>query len=115
MFNFIRILIGSGFGTSLSIQLWTRREIFHHSRLAEAVTSYRPLTTEFYRNLEIDHPPLSFATTNQIVDKLVEQQAFMLATNELAWISAWMFILMIPLLFLCKPVKSSNQINEAAH
>lgn len=106
LLNFIRILVGSGFGTSLSVELWTRREIFHHSRLAESVTSYRHVITEFYRNLKNDSLVFSFDVTNHIMDKLIEQQAFMLAINELAWIGAWLFILMIPLLFLCKPVKS---------
>lgn len=115
LFNFIRILVGSGFGTSLSIQLWTRREIFHHARLAESVTSYRPLTMEFYQNLENKGPPFSFDVVNHLVDKQVEQQAFMLATNELAWMGAWMFILMIPLLYLCRPVKSLTPSSEAAH
>lgn len=115
LFNFIRILVGSGFGTSLSIELWTRREIFHHSRLAESITSYRPLVTESYQHLERASPLLTPKIVNQLVDRQVEQQAFMLATNELAWLGAWMFILMIPLLFLCKPVKPSSQSNEAAH
>lgn len=115
LFNFIRILVGSGFGTSLSIQLWTRLEIFHHARLAESVTSYRPMTTEFYRYLKNYNPIFSSAVTDHIIDEQVEQQAFMLATNDLAWIGAWLFILMIPLLFLCKSVKPSNHAKEAIH
>lgn len=106
LFNFIRILVGSGFGTSLSIVLWTRRETFHYSRLGESITSYRPLVTEFYSNMKNENPLFSSDIVNRIVDKQVEQQAFMLATNELAWIGAWIFIMMIPLIFLCKPVKS---------
>jgi DHA2 family multidrug resistance protein len=116
LFNFIRILIGSGFGTSLSIQLWTRLEIFHHARLAESVTSYRPLTTAFYRDLESFNPIFSPPVTNNIIDRLVEQQAFMLATNDLAWLVSWLFILMIPLLYLCKPIKPPDHTAlEAAH
>lgn len=115
LFNFIRILVGSGFGTSLAIQLWTRLEIFHHARLAESVTSYRPITTEFYRTLENHNPTFTTDKIHQIVDMQVEQQAFMLATNDISWLCAWMFILMIPLLFLCKPVKGSTNNREAAH
>ena len=48
LFNFVRILIGSGFGTSLSIELWTRLEIFHHARLTETSTAFRQVTTQFY-------------------------------------------------------------------
>src|SRR4029077_14690579 len=51
LFHFIRILVGSGFGTSLSIELWTRLEIFHHARLAESLTNFRQSTLQFYDNL----------------------------------------------------------------
>lgn len=115
LFNFIRILVGSGFGTSLSIQLWTRLEIFHHSRLAESVTSYSPITTEFYRTLGNKSPDFTPNVITNIIDKQVEQQAFMLATNDLAWIGGWMFILLIPLLYLCKSIKPSTDSQEAAH
>jgi MFS transporter, DHA2 family, multidrug resistance protein len=115
LFNFIRTLVGSGFGTSLSIELWTRLEIFHHARLAESVTSYRPVTTEFYRHLETYQPTFSSDVTRRIIDSQVEQQAFMLATNDLAWVGAWIFVMLIPLLFLCKRVKHSDDTKEAAH
>lgn len=116
LFNFIRILIGSGFGTSLWIQLWTRLAIFHHARLGESLTSFNPLITEFYRYLENYSPIFTSDITKNILDKQVEQQAFMLSTNDLAWISGWLCLSLIPILFLCKPVKLSTQhTQEVAH
>lgn len=115
LFNFIRILVGSGFGTSLSIQLWTRLAIFHHARLADSATSYRSATTDFYRHLENAGTAFTPAVTNQIFDKQVEQQAYMLATNDILWLGAWMFIALIPLLYFCKRVKVSVNTPEAAH
>jgi DHA2 family multidrug resistance protein len=115
IFNFIRILVGSGFGTSLSIQLWTRLEIFHHARLSESVTSYRFVTNEFYQKLANTNPMFFPDVTHRILDRQVEQQAYMLSTNDLAWLGAWLFIGMIPLLFLCKRVKPNNTTREAAH
>lgn len=115
IFNFIRILVGSGFGTSLSVYLWSRLATFHHARLGEAETSYRHLTTQFYRSLQDYDSTFTSEKTTRILDKLVEQQAYMLSTNDLAWLSAWMFILLIPLLYLCKPVKGIANQKEAAH
>lgn len=115
VFNFIRILVGSGFGTSLSIELWTRLEIFYHARLSESVTSYRPITTAFFQDLKDQNSIFYPIVTSNILDKMVEQQAFMLATNDLAWIGGWMFVILIPLLFLCRPIKSSTHPQEAAH
>lgn len=104
IFHFIRILVGSGFGTSLSIELWSHLEIFHHGRLTEDVTIYRPVTTQFYEYMKDYSPKFSDGVINRIVDRLVEQQAFMLSTNDLSWLAGWIFILMMPIPYLCRPV-----------
>jgi DHA2 family multidrug resistance protein len=112
LFNFIRILVGSGFGTSLSIQLWTHREIFHHARLTEALTAYRPLIHQFFGSLAQVNPDLASPIINRVLDRQVEQQAYMLSTNDLSWLGAWLFLGMIPILFLCRRVKpkASTQV-----
>lgn len=115
LFNFFRTLIGAGFGTALTVQVWTRLAIFHHARLGEAETSYRQVTTQFYRNLFEYNPDFNPERVKHILDRQVEQQAYMLATNDLAWLGAWLFLIMIPLVFLCKPVKASMLPSEAAH
>lgn len=105
LFHFIRILVGSGFGTSLSIQIWTRLEIFHHARLAEALTPYRDIVTQFYRQLSYHNSKFTYGIATNILDRLTEQQAYMLSTNDLSWLGGWMFIGMIPIVYLCKRVK----------
>jgi len=105
LFNFIRILIGSGFGTSLCIQLWTRLEIYHHARLGESVTTSNPMIPQFYREMKMSHPSFNQEVITQLIDKEVTQQAYMLATNDVAWLSCWLCLSLIPLLFLCKRVK----------
>ena len=114
LFNFIRILIGSGFGTSLSIELWTRLEIFHHARLTETLTVFQPRTQHFYNELG-KYDPFSHGVINHVLDSLIEQQAFMLSTNDLSWFAAWGFLAMIPLIFLCKKVKIVSAGPSAAH
>jgi DHA2 family multidrug resistance protein len=116
LFNFSRTLIGAGFGTALSIEFWTRLAIFHHARLGEWVSSYRHVTTEFYRKLFAYNPAFIPERVDRIIDKLVEQQAYTLATNDLSWLGAWLFLLMIPFVFLFKRVKgSAASQKEAAH
>lgn len=105
IFNFIRILVGSGFGTSLSIYLWWYRQTIHHERLSEFVTSYNPITTQFYQTMENVNPVFQGDITTRIIDMGVEQQAYMLSTNELCWLGAWMFLLLIPLVFLCDNIR----------
>lgn len=108
LFNFIRILVGSGFGTSLSIELWTRLEIFHHARLTEFITEYQPRTIEFYKILKSYDPKFTQDVVNRVLDMGIEQQAFMLSTNDIAWLGGWLFIAIIPLIFLCKKVKPAD-------
>jgi MFS transporter, DHA2 family, multidrug resistance protein len=114
LFNFIRILVGSGFGTSLSIVLWTRLEIFHHARLSESVTSFREVTTQFYNNFGNYFPGASKDLINKVVDISVEQQAFMLSTNDLSWMAAWAFLALIPMIFFCKRV-NKPAVSSGAH
>lgn len=117
LFNFIRILVGSGFGTSLSIQLWSHLEIYHHARLAEAITPYRQVVNQFYESAAKARPSLNPEALNAIVDRLVEQQAYMLSTNDVSWLGAWLFLAMIPLVYLCKKVnvQPSSGASSAAH
>ncbi len=116
LYHFIRILVGSGFGTSLSIQLWTRLEIFHHARLSEAIAYFEPATLDFYRDIERFNSSFTFPKASEFLDTLVEQQAFMLATNDVSWLGAWLFLGMIPFLFLCKKVQGKqDKVPAVAH
>ena len=104
LFNFIRILVGSGFGTSLSIEIWTRLEIFHHARLADWMTPFRNKTAEFIETLPHLNPLFKPEIVTRLLDMQVEQQAYMLSTNDISWLGAWMFLAIIPILFFCKRV-----------
>lgn len=114
LLTFIRILVGSGFGTSLTIQLWSRLEIFHHARLSDAIVQSRSMITNFYRYMQDQGTVFNSSVTTSLIDKQVEQQAYMLATNDVIWLGAWMFIFLIPLLYLCKNVKPGTESHIAA-
>jgi len=114
VYHFVRILVGSGFGTSLSIELWTRLEIFHHARLSEFITYFSPETTDFYRIMAEFDPSFTFRKASEVLDMLVEQQAFMLSTNDVSWLGAWLFLGMIPMLYLCKKVQGKAAATPAA-
>ncbi len=114
VFNFIRILVGSGFGTSLAIELWTHRAISRGGYFAEAISPYNP---EFVRLCHLfgndaAHPTGLFA---RIWADIVDRQGYMLATNDLAWLAAWCFLLMMPLPFLCKRPKVGTTVFAGSH
>lgn len=108
LFHFIRILVGSGFGTSLAIELWDRLAIFHHARLARLITAYNPVTTKFYEDLANYSEKFNVDVISRVVDEQVRHQAFMLSLNDLAWLGGWLFLLMIPILFFCNPVAKTG-------
>jgi len=114
LFNFIRILVGSGFGTSLAIYLWSRLAIFHHARLSESVTIYRSVTTQFYEYMSNANAHFVTPVVDRVLDQLVTQQAYMLSTNDLSWMSAWIYILLIPLPLLCKRVVVKTDVQPVA-
>ncbi len=115
LFHFVRILVGSGFGTSLAVQTWTHFEETHHAYLTEYLTHYNPVTTQFYDDFSSQNLNLSEHVINGLLDQQVEKQAFMLALNDLSWLAAWLFLCLVPLIFLCKPPKSAPSTQAAQH
>ncbi len=114
VFNFFRILVGSGFGTSLAIELWTHRAISRGGYLAEAISPYNPEFVSVCNLFGTDpaHPNGVFA---RIWADIVDRQAYMISTNDLAWVAAWCFLIMIPLPFLCKKAKANSPVSSGSH
>ncbi len=113
--NFIRILVGSGFGTSLSIYLWNRLAIFHHSRLTETVTIFSPETVQLYHAIPALDPVITTPMLDRILEVALEMQAYVLSTDDMSWLAGWIFILMIPIPFICKKVKRVQVGPSASH
>ncbi len=98
--NFLRILGGS-FGTSLSIALWDRRESFHHSRLAESVTAYNANTHAAMAIFQQQGIPT--ATAHALIQRQLGGQAYILALNDVFFVSSLIFFGLISLIWLAKP------------
>jgi MFS transporter, DHA2 family, multidrug resistance protein len=39
---------------------------------------------------------------DQFMDNLVANQAYLLAFNDLMWLSGWLLVILVPFLWLCK-------------
>jgi len=109
--NFVRITAGA-FGTSISTTLWESRAALHHARLAEAVGPGNVAAQAALNGLSTGGltPEQSLALVNRMVD----QQAFMLAANDIFWISAVLFLLLIPLVWLTHPQRAAAGGEAAA-
>ncbi len=100
LFNFVRQL-ALGFGTSISVTLWDHRASLHDHRLTARLSAYDPSLHHWLAELQAQG--LSLAQANQRLADLVMQQAFMMATNDVFWGSAWVFLLLTGLVWLSRP------------
>lgn len=110
--NFMR-MIGGSFGTSLSIALWDRRESFHHSRLAEGINSFDP----HYRHLiaQLQQQGIPQRTSDAILQSQIGGQSYMLALNDVFFVSSLIFFSLIALVWLAKPPFSAAKAGSAEH
>jgi DHA2 family multidrug resistance protein len=111
LFNFARITAGS-FGTSIATTWWDRRASLHHARLAERITSYDPSSVQALSGLKAGGmtPQQSYEALNRVVD----QQAHMLAANDIFLVSALVSVMLIALIWLARPARSDGASSAAA-
>jgi DHA2 family multidrug resistance protein len=109
--NFLRITAGA-MGTSLTTTLWDNRATLHHTQLSEAINQGNNTATSAMSGLAS-----SGFSTDQVlgqINRIVDQQAYMLATNDIFYASAILFLLLIPLVWLAKPQKGGAGGDAAA-
>ncbi|NJC32695.1 DHA2 family multidrug resistance protein [Sphingomonas jejuensis] len=96
--NFARITAGS-FAASLVTVAWDRREALHQSRLAEAIGQGSPLqlARDALTGLGLSDTQAAAAVTRQMVG-----QAYLLASTDIFWISAWLCVGMTVLVWLTR-------------
>jgi DHA2 family multidrug resistance protein len=109
--NFLRITAGA-MGTSITTTLWENRAALHHSQLAESVNQGNNAAASVMSGLAS-----SGLSTEQVlgqVNRIVDQQSFMLATNDIFYASAILFLLLIPLVWLARPQRGGAGGDAAA-
>jgi len=111
LFNFTRITAGS-FGTSITTTLWERRASLHHAQLGDHLTNVDPSTAQALAGMQIGgmSPQQSYAS----LDRMLDQQAFMLSANDIFYVSALIFILLIAVVWLARPVKDGQAESASA-
>ncbi len=110
--NFTRVFCGA-IGTSIFSTLWNNRSILHHSHLTEQSTPYTSSFTdfiEFGRSVLHINTDQSYALFNQ----LLNAQADMLGLNDVFWLSAIIFVALVPIVWLTKPEKGAAMEVAAA-
>jgi len=109
--NFLRITAGA-MGTSITTTLWDNRATLHHAQLAETINQGNNAATSAMAGLNAN----GFGTDQVMgqINRLVDQQSYMLATNDIFYASAILFLLLIPLVWLARPQKGGAGGDAAA-
>jgi MFS transporter, DHA2 family, multidrug resistance protein len=113
--NFVRVFCGA-VGTSLASTAWNSRTILHHAQLTEQSSINNPTFTSSIASSQ----SLLGINQNQasgLFDLNVTAQAAMLGLNDVFWISALIFLLIIPLIWFTRPVRGGGgaAASSAAH
>jgi DHA2 family multidrug resistance protein len=109
--NFVRITAGS-FGTSIATTLWQDRAAMHHAQLSEYVNLGSNATNSALSGLAAGGLTQTQALAS--VDRLVNQQAYMLAANDIFYASALIFLALIPLVYLTRYSRAPATSADAA-
>ena len=97
--NFTRITAG-GFAAAITTTLWDRREALHQSRLVETSTVYNP--TFHHAMSNIGAQGFTTAQGYGVIMRQVIGQSYLLASDDLFWISAWLSLAMIGIVWLAR-------------
>ena len=97
--NFTRITAG-GFAASITTTMWDRREAQHQSTLADLFTAFN---AQFQQAMDRLHgfgftDPQAYA----LLARNLTQQAYLVASDDLFWISGWLSIAMIAVVWAAK-------------
>lgn len=109
--SFARIT-GGGFAASLITTYWDRREAFHQSRLVETPTLFNPALHQALTHLS----GYGFTQLQSygVLMRGVVNQAYLLASEDMFWISAWSSLAMIAIVWLTKHTRAEGPLVAGA-
>jgi MFS transporter, DHA2 family, multidrug resistance protein len=111
LFNFARITAGA-FGTSITTTVWDRRATLHHAQLVEQLTPANPVAAQAFNNLHAGG--MGSGQSYQLLNRLVDSQAFMLSANDIFYVSALAFLGLIALIWFARPVRTAGAAAAAS-
>jgi len=103
--NFARIIV-AGFAVSIVTTLWDRREALHQSRMADLTSGFTPMFNGVLSSLQsmgLSDQAAKAAVTNNMVD-----QAYLLASVDIFYVSGWLCLAAIVLVWFCRRPSSAG-------
>lgn len=99
LLNFSR-MTAAAFAVSLVNTLWDRREAFHQTHLAENATLFSPLWRQAVEQLQANG--LGLQQSAAALYRPLLDQAYALAFIDVSWLSAWITLLLVPLMWTAR-------------
>ncbi len=109
--NFARITAG-GFAASIVTTLWDRREALHQSRMADLTTQFSPAFNQAVNGLH--HLGLPNLGAYASIARVMTSQSYLLASDDIFWISGWISFVLIGTVWLCRRAQSGGGPPPAA-
>ncbi len=106
--NFVRITAGA-MGTSTVATIWDDRATLHHVHMAENVSRTNPGAMDGINALM--NTGMSFDQAAAQISRMIDQQAFTRAADDVYLISSVLFLCLIPIVWLAKPKKSAAAVD----
>ena len=110
--SFVRIVAGS-FGTSIATTVWQDRAALHHAQLTEAIHLGNATATQVLAGMS--DAGLTSEQALAQVNRLLDQQAYMLAANDVFYASALIFLLLIPVVWLSRPKLAGRTVSSGVN
>ena len=98
--NFVRITAGA-VGTSVSTTLWDDRAALHHAQLTESITRASDTASATIDSLM--NAGMTREQALAAINRMIDQQAYTLAADDLFFASAGLFLALIALVWLARP------------
>ena len=112
--NFVRVFCGA-VGTSLAGNEWNNRTVLHHVRLTEVASVNNPaFNQQIGETQSLLH--LTAESSRALFDFTVNSQAAMMGLDDIFYLSAVIFILIIPLIWITRPERGGRgAVDSGAH
>ena len=109
--NFLRIT-AAAFATSIATTTWENRATLHQTRLAESSDIYDPVLQQSLATLQAQG-----FSSDQALGALTRgliEQSYMLSSLDIFWISTWLALALVPLVWLTRRPRVASGIAAAA-
>jgi DHA2 family multidrug resistance protein len=108
--NFVRTMSGS-IATAMCVFLWNRRSDYHHAVLTEHIRSSAGAWSDY--QVQLSNHGITGTSAYEYIEHVITTQAMTLGVNDVFHVLGWMYILLIPFIWLAKPPFGARAASSA--